>query len=132
MIPYIEMDSTVEFILYVKDQKHSTTFYRALLQKDPRLEVPGMTEFIISENIILGLMPEKGIAQILTGMPHPETGNGIPRCELYLFVDDPSEHYKRGIEAGAKGISDAQARNWGHNVSYIADPDGHIIAFAKK
>lgn len=121
------------FIIYVKDQAQSRDFYKAVLQSEPTLDVPGMTEFSLSDSSFLGIMPEKGIASIIgKSVPHPETGNGIPRCELYLFVDDPMEYYKRLVDAGGKGISDPERRSWGDIVSYGADPDGHIVAFAKK
>jgi|ERR1051326_8095456 lactoylglutathione lyase len=121
-----------EIILYVSDQQKSKVFYEAVLQKKPVLDVRGMTEFMLTDNFKLGLMPEKGIAKILTPFtPHPETGNGIPRCELYLFLGNPVEALERAVKAGAKEISKAKARDWGDTVAYCADPDGHIIAFAK-
>lgn len=119
-------------ILYVKDQNKSKIFYEKILEKTPALDVHGMTEFKLTEDFKLGLMPEKGIAKILTpSTPHPEIGNGIPRCELYLFVDNPKEALKRAVEAGAKEISKEEARDWGDVVAYCSDPDGHIIAFAR-
>lgn len=119
-------------ILYVAEQQRSKIFYEKILQKKPTLDVPGMTEFMLNENFKLGLMPEKGIAKIITSFaPHPELGNGIPRCELYLFVKNPSETLFLAINAGAKEISKAEKRDWGDKVAYCADPDGHVIAFAK-
>src|SRR5687768_18368489 len=119
----------IEFILYVSDQERSKNFYEAVLQKTPSLHVPGMTEFDLSETCKLGLMPENGIAKIIgEALPHPATGNGIPRCELYLFVDNIAEVCQRAIELGGKNISDPAARNWGHTVGYVADPDGHVLA----
>jgi len=122
----------IEFILYVSDQMKSKIFYEELLQIAPSLNVPGMTEFKLSENVKLGLMPENGIAKIISNMlPHPKKGNGIPRCELYLKIKDPKEYIKRGIELGGKEISNLQNRAWGDKVGYISDLDGHIIAFAE-
>ena len=122
----------VEFILYVSDQPRSRDFYAKVLQKTPVLDVPGMTEFQLNETCKLGLMPENGIAKILgEHLPHPATGNGIPRCELYLFTDNPTEACKRAVENGGKMISEVQPRNWGHTVGYVADPDGHILAFTE-
>jgi uncharacterized glyoxalase superfamily protein PhnB len=120
-------------IVYVADQKRSKDFYQGVLDVEPILDVPGMTEFELFENVTLGIMPEKGIARILGNeVPHPETGNGIPRCEIYLFVNDPDASYKKLIETGGKGVSPAEERSWGDVVSYGADPDGHILAFACK
>jgi len=122
-----------EIILYVADQQKSRDFYSALLEKKPSLDVPGMTEFLLSDSLKLGLMPENGIAKILVDKtPHPSTGNGIPRCELYLLTDEYHDLYYRALTAGAKEISEIQIRDWGHKVGYVMDPDGHVIAFAKE
>ena len=76
----------VEIILYVTNQELSTDFYAAILRQSPLLHVPGMTEFSISENVKLGLMPNAGIAKILGDKtPNPETGTGIPRCGKNYF-----------------------------------------------
>lgn len=120
-----------EIILYVSDQKRSRDFYSALLAKEPSLDVPGMTEFVLSDNLKLGLMPENGIAKILSDKtPHPSYGNGIPRCELYFNVADPDDIYRLAVSLGAKEISAVKHRDWGDKVGYVSDFDGHIIAFA--
>ncbi|MFN8324113.1 MAG: VOC family protein [Chitinophagales bacterium] len=122
-----------EIILYVADQQKSTTFYSLVLNITPHLNVPGMTEFVLSDNLKLGLMPEAGIAKILLDKtPHPHSGSGIPRCELYLYTDNIDEIFKLSIKAGAKEISSIQKRDWGDTVGYVADPDGHVIAFVGK
>ncbi len=123
----------VEFILYVSDQNSSKHFYQAVLEQEPVLDVPGMTEFLLSEDCKLGLMPNHGIARILgDGLPHPRLGVGIPRSELYLFVDDVHARYNRAVAAGAVAVNPVYPRDWGDLAGYVADPDGHIIAFAQK
>lgn len=123
--------SKYEIILYVEDQKRSRDFYSKLLAKQPSLDVPGMTEFILSDNLKLGLMPENGIAKILSDKtPHPSTGNGIPRCELYLYVEDSDKQYQQAVSLGANEISPVSLRDWGDRVGYVSDLDGHVIAFA--
>jgi predicted enzyme related to lactoylglutathione lyase len=122
----------IEFIIYVADQGRSKVFYQELLLIKPSLDVPGMTEFNLTESVKLGLMPEAGIATILGDhLPHPSLGTGIPRCELYLKVDDPKTYIERGIQLGGTQISELANRTWGDYVGYLADPDGHILAFAK-
>ncbi len=99
------------FILYVTDQERSRAFYEAVLGARPILDVPGMTEFRLTESSSLGLMPEEGIARLLgDGIPHPQTGSGIPRCELYLLVADPAESYHRFLAGGGKGVRQLLAR----------------------
>jgi len=123
----------IETILYVNNQQVSTDFYTKLFRKKPELNLPGMTEFILAENCKLGLMPNKGIAKIISDkMPHPDKGNGIPRCELYFFVEDIQFEYNNALKSGAVLISPIEDRDWGDSVAYFSDPDGHIIAFADK
>lgn len=121
-----------QVILYVAHQIRSRDFYAAVLGTEPVLDVPGMTEFELTDDLKLGLMPENGIAKIFAkNTPHPSTGSGIPRCELYLHADDLAGSFDRAIKAGAEEISEIRDRDWGDTVGYLADPDGHIIAFAK-
>ena len=128
MIPQIKH---TEIILYVKDQQKSTDFYQKVLRKQADLNAPGMTEFIINDFCKLGLMPNDGIAKIITpSLPHPDLGNGIPRCELYFIVENLQEEYKNIKNLGAKIISEIEARNWGDTAFYFSDLDGHVIAFA--
>ncbi|HBX53583.1 MAG: lactoylglutathione lyase [Bacteroidetes bacterium RIFOXYA12_FULL_35_11] len=123
----------VEFILYIENQSLSRDFYSKLLQKEPVLDVPGMTEFLLAENCKLGLMPSSGIAKIIgKSMMHPTNGKGIPRCELYLFIGDVADCFNRAVTMGATPVSEPDRRDWGDIVAYVADPDGHIIAFAEK
>ena len=130
MIKHIKL---VETILYVNNQEKSSKFYQKLLRNPPDLDVPGMTEFIISGNCKLGLMPNKGIAQILTDkLPHPDSGNGIPRCELYLYADDIEIEFENALKSGALLISPISEMDWGDKACYFSDPDGHVIAFAEK
>src|ERR1035437_621714 len=101
-----------EIILYVANQQKSRDFYSAILQMKPGLDVPGMTEFILADNLKLGLMPENGIAKILSDKtPHPKTGNGIPRCELYILTDKIEELQKTAIENGAIEVSKIEDRD---------------------
>lgn len=127
------MKTYYELIFYVADQERSRHFYAAVLNKEPDLHVPGMTEFTLNENLKLGLMPEDGISKILAGKtPHPSDGNGIPRCELYIHSDDINELFTRAIKAGATEVDAIRSRDWGDSVGYVMDPDGHILAFAKR
>lgn len=123
----------IETIFYVNDQETSSKFYQDIFRKIPDLNVPGMTEFILSDNCKIGLMPNKGIAKILGNKtPHPDKGIGIPRCELYFYVDNIELEFENAIKSGATLISEIIARDWGDKVCYFSDPDGHILAFAEK
>ncbi len=122
-----------EIILYCQHQEHSRNFYTHLLAQDPVLDVPGMTEFQLTPEVKLGLMPEAGIAKILADKtPHPAKGSGIPRCELYIYTDQIEAMYQRALDAGATAITPIAPRDWGDRVGYLSDLDGHVIALAQK
>lgn len=120
-------------ILYVNDQQASVDFYSKLFRQNPELNVPGMTEFRLTENCKLGLMPNKGIAKILANKtPHPDEGNDIPRCEFYFCVENLELEFDNAAKIRAKLISPIEDRDWGEKVCYFADLDGRVIAFAEK
>lgn len=119
------------FILYVADQRQSTDFYRSVLEVEPDLNVPGMTEFRFAENTVLGLMPEDGIVRLLgDAITHPSKAGGIPRSEIYFVVDDAERFHRRSLSAGASELSAPAIRDWGHLAAYSLDLDGHVLAFA--
>ena len=121
----------VHFILYVRDQAKSAAFYETVLGIPPRLNVPGMTEFLVGEDAVLGLMPEAGIKRLLgDALPDPAAGAGTPRCEVYLVVADAVASHDRALRAGALELSPVSLCGWGHDVGYSLDPDGHVLAFA--
>ncbi|MEI6347896.1 MAG: lactoylglutathione lyase [Bacteroidota bacterium] len=122
-----------EIILYVENQEISTRFYQSILCQEPSLCVFGMTSFTLSDNVKLGLMPNSGISKIITPkMPNPKLGFGIPRCELYIKTELAEERFNKALQLGAKLVDSFSNRDWGDCVGYLSDPDGHIIAFAKK
>lgn len=127
------MAGPTHFILYVHDQVTATAFWTAVLGRCPSLDVPGMTEFTLTPGTVLGLMPEASIRALLgPALPDPASARGIPRCELYLVVDDPEGHHARALAAGARELSPLTQRTWGDEAAYCLDRDGHVIAFASR
>lgn len=122
---------TAHTILFVADQARSTEFYSRVLSIEPRLNVPGMTEFEVSSGAVLGLMPRASAARLFGNrVKIVEDGDAGKSAELYLLVNDAAAYFQRAIEAGAREISPLILRDWGHRAGYCLDPDGHIIAFA--
>ena len=126
------MIATAHFILYVADQAASAAFYRSVLGRPPALDVPGMTEFELAGGSVLGLMPEAGIHRLLGGaLADPAAARGVARAELYLVVADARTHHARALACGARELSPVTPRDWGADVGYCQDPDGHVLAFAE-
>ena len=119
------------FILYVRDQARSTAFYTEVLGIDPQLNMPGMTEFRLSAETILGLMPSAGIERLLgRAVGDAAPISGLARGELYLVVEDADSYHQRAVNAGARELSSLSPRDWGYNVAYSMDADGYVLAFA--
>lgn len=120
-------------ILFVENQQVARDFYSQLLGATPELDVPGMTEFVLSLGCKLGLMPKTGIKKILRdSIPEFDSSGHIPCCELYLYTDNAEASLNHALACGARLLSPVQSRNWSDNAGYVADPDGNIIAFAEK
>lgn len=91
-----------------------------------------MTEFQLGDSSVLGLMPETGIKRLLgDSLPDPTAAHGIPRAELYLYVENPAASHDRALAAGARELSALAPRNWGDEAAYCLDADGHVLAFAR-
>lgn len=122
----------VHVILYVADQSRARDFYSHVLDMEPTLDVPGMTEFRLSHSTVLGLMPNASIKRLLgDGFPDPATVRGVAKAEVYLMVEDPSGCHTRALAAGARELLSLSQMDWGHDVAYSLDPDGHVLAFAR-
>ena len=128
-----DVTGPTHFILYVAEQTTATAFWTAVLDQAPSLNVPGMTEFTLAPATVLGLMPEAGIRALLgSALPDPAIASGIPRCEVYLVVEDPGEHHARALAAGARELSPLTQRSWGDAAAYSLNADGHVLAFAER
>jgi uncharacterized glyoxalase superfamily protein PhnB len=120
------------FILYVEDQIRSTQFYEAALGVRATLQVPGITEFALTESTTLAVMPESGIKKLLgDALPDPAQSRATPRAEVYLVVDDPAAYHVRALAAGALELRPLSRVDWGHEAAYSLDPDFHVLAFAR-
>lgn len=119
-------------ILFVADQARSAGFYSRVLDVEPNLNVPGMTEFHIADGAVLGLMARASAERLFADSVKIVEENDFKKVvELYLLVNDAAAYLQRAIESGAQEISRLQLRDWGHRAGYCLDPDGHIIAFAQ-
>ena len=130
MVPLVLFVVVAHFILYVTDQEKSTAFYRRVLDMEPTLNVPGMTEFRLNSGAVLGLMPSEGIRRLLARDSGEFARAGLGRAELYLRVDDPASFIRRALDLSATELSALASRDWGDDAGYILDPDGYVVAFA--
>ena len=127
------MAHEVYFIFYVADQERSTAFYTEVLQRQPILDVPGITEFELMDGSILGLLRTTSASKLLgaSWFEQPDDST-TPRAELYLVVDGPEAYHARALACGARELSAMAVRDWHHRAAYSLGPDGYVLAFAEK
>lgn len=118
-------------ILYVADQQAARKFYHSVFGFEPKLDVPGMTEFQLCDGFVLGLMPQKGIEQLFGAELFSNRQGKAPKAELYLHVNDARAYLERAVGSGAEKVLDVGVMDWGDRVGYCLDPDGHVLAFAE-
>jgi hypothetical protein len=119
------------FILYVANQNRSAAYYRTVLDLEPILDVPGITEFQLRPGCVLALLPVPSARKLL-GVEPLRLRGGAAREELYLVVDDPTGCHRRALDNGGTELSPMQLRDWGHRAAYSIDLEGHVLAFAEK
>lgn len=119
------------FILYVEDVGRARRFYEGALGLRPRLEAGGYCELDLG-GVGLGFLPRAALPRFIGVAGERPWTDGAPRCELYLLVDD-LEAAIRGLEsAHAPCLSPVAQRDWGDRAAYYQDPDGHVVAVARR
>ena len=57
----------------------------------------------------------------------PSLAAPAPACEVGLVVPDVHAAFARAVAAGAAAAAEPKAKPWGQLVSYVRDPDGHLV-----
>ena len=119
------------FILYVADIHVSRKFYEDILGFKLRLDAGNYCELKLG-GIGLGLMPKTALSHFLGQAGRRLWSDGAPRCEIYLLTEQPTAVVERLEKAGAKCLAPLAMRPWGDVAAYFEDPDGHILAIARR
>lgn len=122
----------MHLVLAVSDVQRSHDFYRDVFGWESHLEWPGeYTELVVTDDDRLGLYRREGYA--VTAGAEPADLNGrVSPAYLYVRVDDLDGTIQRLQAAGARPLSGLSDRNWGDEAAYFADPDGNVVAVARR
>jgi catechol 2,3-dioxygenase-like lactoylglutathione lyase family enzyme len=122
----------VHLVLAVSDVDRAYSFYRGVFGWESHLEWPGeYHELIVSGVDRLGLYRRDGWSKSAGAEPAELNGHVSP-AYLYVLVDDLDETLGRLQEAGARPLSGRANRSWGDEAAYFADPDGNVVAVARR
>ncbi len=114
-------------ILYVGDLDTSTAFYRDVVGLPFQFTESGYAQFA-TQGTIFALFDRA----LLPGLIGREGGEGGPSTEVAFVVPDVDAEAERLRAAGATILSGPVDRRWGQRTLHLADPDGHVVEFAKE
>lgn len=122
---------SIKTVFYVENLDTSKLFYTTVLDQSPILDAPELVEFQLMRNFKLGLVPLKGIVHTLNLAVRHRPEGCMPACEICLKHEDPEGCLVLFEAAGGKLIQPLKTMDWGEEVAYGLDPDGHMIAFSR-
>ncbi len=117
-------------ILAVSDLNRSVDFYMSAFDWKIKTKSKHYVEFILPDGLGLALCSYEGFQRIIGTNPQlPD--EGVAPAQVYLRTDDILRVIARLHAVNAKPLSKAAVRDWGEEVAYFADPDGHVLAIAR-
>jgi len=122
----------MHLVLAVSDVERAYDFYRGVFGWTSHIEWPGeYTELVVSDEDRLGLYRRDGYAESAGAEPVDLNGR-VSTAYLYVRVDDLEGAIGRLEQAGARKLSPRSKRGWGEEAAYFADPDGNVVAVARR
>lgn len=119
-------------ILAVDDVPRAVRFYRQAFAWAQEVDAPNYAEFRLPNGLHLGLYERDGFALNVNEPPFPIPAGTLCPTELYVDVSDVSAAIAQVERAGARLLSPLSPRDWGDEVAYFSDPDGNVLALARR
>jgi catechol 2,3-dioxygenase-like lactoylglutathione lyase family enzyme len=123
----------MQVILAVDDVERSVDFYERAFgwPRNPRIDYSNYVELLEPTGGCLGLF-ERGAFARTAGAETPAKPERQTATELYVRVDDVEPVIDRLEELGARQLAPLAPREWGEEAAYYADPDGNVVAVARR
>ena len=118
-------------ILAVADVDRALGFYERAFGCPVAVRTAVYVELALAGGMRLGLYQREGFARNTGTMPVAIPPDAVGAAELYFHVDDLVGAAQRLRRAGARELAAPAPREWGDEVGYFADPDGHVLALAR-
>jgi lactoylglutathione lyase len=112
-------------LLYVESVEQSLEFYTKVMGVPLRMHQGPYAE-LETGSTAFGIVSRE-LAGSHFDQPLPPSGLGASEVGFVVPRDEVDALYKRAIAAGAKSEVAPIDRPWGQRVSYVRDPDGHLV-----
>jgi catechol 2,3-dioxygenase-like lactoylglutathione lyase family enzyme len=120
-------------VFAVEDVERAEEFYGNAFGWKRSLAWPETyTELDLPGDDWLGLYRRDGFAEEAGAHPVKVEPGKHTGTELYVHVDDMDAAIGRLRAAGARPLSQLAPREWGDEAAYFADPDGNVVAVARR
>jgi catechol 2,3-dioxygenase-like lactoylglutathione lyase family enzyme len=119
-------------ILATDDLPRSRSFYESAFGWPVEVDTSVYVELRLPAGMRLGLYERTAFGRNVGEVPRRAPADTLAATELYLFPDDLDAAIARLDEARARPLSPLARRAWGDEVAYFADPDGNVLAVARR
>ncbi|MBV8686643.1 MAG: VOC family protein [Alphaproteobacteria bacterium] len=118
-------------ILYVEDVAAALAFYERAFGLERRFfhDEAGKAYGELETGGTRLAFVNHALAEESLGRPFSRAQPGEPpqAVEVGLIADDVPAAFARAVDAGAVALKEPATKPWGQTVSYLRDPDGHLI-----
>jgi predicted enzyme related to lactoylglutathione lyase len=126
------LPSHISTFIAVRDLDASRVFYQTVFGWPIRVEVPVLVEFALPDGRGLALYRRENFGNNTNQLPEEIRKGGIAGHELYFHCPELDTVIERLEKIGARCLSPLKARDWGDDAAYYVDPDGTVIAVARR
>lgn len=113
-------------VLYVEDIDRALEFYTGILGFKERVRQGPYAELETGTTTLC--LVERRYVHETYGHQVPPPGQGA--SEVGVLVEERphvDELYQRALKGGATSVAEPKDEPWGQRVSYVRDPDGHLL-----
>jgi len=112
-------------ILYVERLEAALSFYTEALGFSLKMKVDQYAELNTGETTLA--ISERSFIQEHLGISLHPAGQGSSEIGVVYPLDQVDQRFQGAIQAGASVVMEPRNQPWGQRVSYVRDPDGHLV-----
>ncbi len=119
-------------ILVADDVRSAMAFYSRAFEWPISVESREYVQFDLPGGRGLAICSSDAFELHTGGRLRTRTDDALSGAQLYLRTYDPRRAAQRLLEAGARPLGELEPRAWGDECAYFADPEGNVIALARR
>lgn len=126
------MSQSFIIIFAVADIPRAREFYDKVFGWSKSVNLEMYVEYDCREGLKFSLYKRESFALNVGRLPFATPNGELSSTELYVRVDDLDDVIQKLKDTGAMELSARAPRPWGDEAAYYSDPDGNVIAVARR